>query len=140
LEALCENVSYVTEDMWMQLGLGKLMAYAPRSESGDNEACAAYLVDMYDTQILITGDMDRETEIRLCKTADLPDIECFVAGHHGSRDANSTTLLERTLPEVVIVSCSDRFGHPHEETLTRYAAIGAAVLRTDERGTITITR
>lgn len=62
------------------------------------------------------------------------------AGHHGSRTSNSETLLEYTQPEIILVSCSDRYGHPHSEALERFSAIGAAVLRTDQSGTITITR
>jgi competence protein ComEC len=38
----------------------------------------------------------------------------------------------------VIVSAGEdnKYGHPHEEVLERVADVGAAVLRTDELGTI----
>jgi competence protein ComEC len=41
----------------------------------------------------------------------------------------------------VIVSAGEgnNYGHPHEEVLERVAKIGAAVMRTDELGTIELT-
>ena len=43
-------------------------------------------------------------------------------------------------PQYVIVSAGEgnNYGHPHPELLERAADIGAAVLRTDELGTIEI--
>jgi competence protein ComEC len=42
------------------------------------------------------------------------------------------------LTQYVIVSAGEgnNYGHPHEEVLERVADVGAAVLRTDELGTI----
>lgn len=135
------EIRWITEDSRLQLETGGVLtAYAPRSGRDDNEACLAFWLSDSDTDLLITGDMDRLTEIQLVKTAALPDLDVLVAGHHGSRTSNSETLLEYTQPEIILVSCSDRYGHPHSEALERFSAIGAAVLRTDQSGTITITR
>ena len=43
-------------------------------------------------------------------------------------------------PQYVVISAEEgnNYGHPHEETLERVAKIGAAVLRTDELGTIEV--
>ncbi len=140
IETTGAEIQWITSDRQLHLGSSQLTAYAPRSQKGDNEACLAFLLQYNDTKILVTGDMDRMTEIRLCKTADLPDLDILVAGHHGSRDASSATLLEHAQPETIIISCSDRYGHPHAEALDRFAAVGAVVLRTDVRGTITVER
>ena len=138
LTATDTPITWITEDTQITLGEGCLTAYAPRAESGDNEASLAFLLTRGTQDVLVPGDMDRGSELRLCKTAALPDVEVFVAGHHGSRDSNSETLLRRTAPELVIVSASGRYGHPHAESLQRFAAIGAAVVRTDEYGTVSV--
>lgn len=132
----------VTEDTALLLGTGRLTLYAPRSLAGDNEACLAVLASFGEDDLLVTGDMSAGTELLLCKSADLPDVEILVAGHHGSRSASGEAFLARILPEVVIISCEagNRYGHPHAETLARFAALGSAVLRTDELGNLTIER
>ena len=91
--------------------------------------------------ILITGDLDSDGEAALLAQYDLPDLEVLVAGHHGSKYSTSARLLRQTTPEMVLISVGENsYGHPTQEVLNRIAAIGAAVLRTDESGDITITR
>ena len=80
-------------------------------------------------------------EAALLAQYDLPDLEVLVAGHHGSKYSTSARLLRQTSPELVLISVGENsYGHPSQEVLDRIAAIGAAVLRTDENGDITITR
>jgi competence protein ComEC len=38
---------------------------------------------------------------------------------------------------IVSAGAGNRYGHPHAETLGRFAAVGASVHRTDRTGTIT---
>jgi len=47
-------------------------------------------------------------------------------------------LLDRIKSHYFAISAGEknRSGHPHEETLERFDDVGAAVLRTDENGTI----
>lgn len=135
-------VTWVTSDVQLSLGAGTLQLYAPRSLEGDNESCLSVLASFEEEDILVTGDMGTETEFLLCKSAQLPDVEVFVAAHHGARDANGAYLLGRILPELVLISAGadNYYGHPHAETLERFAAIGSLVLRTDELGNLTIER
>jgi competence protein ComEC len=65
----------------------------------------------------------------------------YKAGHHGARSSSSASFLGAVQPKYVIVSAGEgnNYGHPHEEVLERVAKIGAAVLRTDELGTIELT-
>jgi competence protein ComEC len=43
-------------------------------------------------------------------------------------------------PQYVVISAGEgnNYGHPHQEVLERAADVGAAVLRTDELGTIEV--
>jgi competence protein ComEC len=60
-------------------------------------------------------------------------------GHHGSRSATSDVWLDELAPHEAVISVGrhNRYGHPTPEVLARLVAHGVAVLRTDERGTIT---
>ena len=72
---------------------------------------------------------------------ELPDLEVFVAGHHGSKYSTSELLLEVLRPELVLISVGENsYGHPADETINRILASGAEVRRTDEEGSIIIRR
>ena len=105
-----------------------------------NERGLSLLCTCEDFELLLTGDMDTETELRLVERVALPDIEVLIAGHHGSSGSNSARLLEQCAPETVIVSvgADNPYGHPAAETLARFAAAGAAVYRTDRNGDVDI--
>ncbi len=140
IEAHTTSQNYITEDARFSWDSSCIQVYTPLDPQTDNEACLSFLCSNGQTDLLVTGDMNYLTEVALCTRADLPALEFYVAGHHGSKNANSLTLLEQTHPTFVLVSSSDQYGHPHAQALDRFASVGAAVLRTDELGTITIKR
>ena len=80
------------------------------------------------------------TERKLLASYRLPDIEVLIAGHHGSKYATSTELLETARPEVGIISvgAGNRFGHPSAEALDRMTLAGMTLFRTDLHGNILI--
>lgn len=133
-------VHYITTTSQAAFGKGTLFLYAPvGSGSESNENCLAVLAQSGSWEALITGDMPTEAEERLLAREDLPDIEVLVAGHHGSKYSTGEALLERTRPEIAVISVGrNNFGHPTQEVLDRLSAIGAETYRTDENGTITL--
>ena len=71
----------------------------------------------------------------------LPADACLLkAGHHGSASASSQAFLEAVGPSAVIVTCraDSEDNLPNARVLERYRAMGAAVFRTDEHGTVTV--
>jgi competence protein ComEC len=90
--------------------------------------------------LLLTGDAEVEGEQAILQR-DLPmEALVFKAGHHGANNASNDFFLAAVQPQYIVVSAGagNRFGHPAEEMLQRASAIGATVLRTDERGTIEV--
>ena len=134
------ETDYITEKTVYSFGSGSLTLFPPPDRDADNASLSALMSDgEYD--ILITGDLDSDGEAALLAQYDLPDLEVLVAGHHGSKYSTSARLLRQTTPELVLICVGENsYGHPTQEVLNRIAAIGAAVLRTDESGDITITR
>jgi competence protein ComEC len=115
--------------------------FPPMAEEGTaNELGLTVLVSHKTLDVLITGDMEAEGERRLVETADLPDVEVLVAGHHGSNTSNTRELLETVRPELALISVgqNNKYGHPGWDALARLDEIGAKIYRTDLYGTIEV--
>lgn len=120
---------------------GSFTVFPPMADIGTaNELGLTVLASAGELDVLITGDMEREGELRLLETAALPDIEVLVAGHHGSDTSSTTQLLEAVKPELALISVglNNKYGHPSWNTLVRLDEIGADIYRTDLYGTIEI--
>lgn len=134
------DIVYVREDRALALGGAELQIFALVSDDSSNNASLSVLASCAEYDILVTGDMAQSAERRLLSAHELPDLELFVAGHHGAKTSTSRTLLELTAPDCVVISAGadNSFGHPAPETLDRIRQTGAAIYRTDVNGTITI--
>lgn len=141
--ALCEkhscNVELLySEDFNLCFGEAKISIYTPMGNASSNLAGLSVLCTAGEFDLLITGDMDAAIERRLIKYKPLPDIELLVVGHHGSKNACSTELLEHIQPEMAVISVGyNTYGHPADQTLARLVSANCAIYRTDLMGTLT---
>lgn len=96
---------------------------------GDGEA---------DWRVLLTGDAESDQLAAMAEAGDLGDVDVLKVGHHGSKASLSDEAASLLDPELALVSvgAQNRYGHPADEALARLEAVGAEVLRTDERGTV----
>lgn len=87
-------------------------------------------------RLLFMGDAPVSVERALLP--DLGPIEVLKVGHHGSLTSTSRELLDRTRPEVALVSAGrgNRYGHPEAAVLERLESAGAQIWRTDTEGSI----
>lgn len=88
--------------------------------------------------VLFTGDIETGTESRLVdEYGDELDADVYQAGHHGSSTSSSDELLGAVDPTVALVSSAydSQYGHPHEETLTRFDDHGIDTYWTGVHGT-----
>ena len=135
------EIVYVTTDLNLSFPEGGMTIYEPVSLYDDNAASLAVLFSAGEYDMLVTGDMDVYSEYDLLLSHDLPQVEVFVAGHHGSKFSSSRELLDVLRPQVVLISVGkNNYGHPSPEALERFAAAGATVYRTDESGDLIIRR
>ena len=88
--------------------------------------------------ILITGDRSTTGESFLLRTAQLPQLDALIVGHHGSANSTGEELLAATWPATAVISVGEgnRYGHPAQEVLDRLMAYGCTIRRTDLEGTI----
>ena len=135
-------VRLVREDTRFALAEDRTVSvFAPVTEAGTtNELGLTVLAAVGQTEVLITGDMEQEGELRLVESIPLPEVEILVAGHHGSETSTTPELLETVQPRLALISVGENnsYGHPSYDTLVRLNEAGAAIYRTDLYGTIEV--
>ena len=105
-----------------------------------NDTSLVLRIDYGSTSFLLTGDMESDAERDLVESGANLKADVLQVGHHGSSTSSSYIFLNAVLPEMGVISCgvNNKYGHPHEETLSILRDAGVDVYRTDLMGTITI--
>ena len=105
-----------------------------------NDTSIVLRIDYGATSFLLTGDMEADAERDLVASGANLKVDVLQVGHHGSSTSTSYVFLNAVLPEMGIISCgvNNKYGHPHEETLSILRDAKVDVYRTDLQGTITI--
>jgi competence protein ComEC len=111
----------------------ELLAAGPADDP--NARCIVLLARWRSFEMLLTGDAEAETV-----PIDPGPVEVLKVAHHGSADAGLGGLLDRTAPQLAVISVGEGnpFGHPDPSTLATLAAHHVPVLRTDLAGEVTI--
>jgi competence protein ComEC len=136
-----EQILYGADDLLLTWGNTKIRIFASQISGNDNENSLCVLFDTENCDILVTGDRDGFGERMLLRTAEIPEVDILVAGHHGAKSSTSAQLLTATMPKIVVISVGENhYGHPAQEVLDRIAAVGAALYRTDLHGNIILRR
>lgn len=79
--------------------------YYEHSSSDENNYSVCVLFSQGDKHFLFTGDLEEDGEARLVENNDLPEVELFKAGHHGSKTSSTDALLSVIRPKIVCVCC-----------------------------------
>ena len=113
-------------------------------KAGGNEPNANSIVlrlDYGDFSMLLMGDAEEQTELRLLSRDSDLTAKVIKIAHHGSKYATSEGLVKRVKPEAAVISTGawNRYGHPSQSVLTNLRDSGAKLYRTDLQGEITIT-
>jgi competence protein ComEC len=85
------------------------------------------------------GDLDIEGEQKIIKNYPNLNIDVIKVGHHGSKTSSSKEFLQKTTPQIALISVGEnnRFGHPHQEVLNRLNEKKITIYRTDMHGAVT---
>jgi competence protein ComEC len=111
-----------------------------RPSLSENNASLVLRVRYGERVFLLTGDIEREAESALIAAGDALNSDVVKVAHHGSRTSSSESFIAAARPSVAVVSVGNAspFGHPEQNVVARWRASGAQVLRTGQRGTVTI--
>ena len=124
-----------------QLGSATVTLLGPVAQYSDpNNTSLVLRIDYGSTSFLLTGDMEKTAETDLVNSGANLKADVLQVGHHGSSTSTGYAFLNAVLPEMGVISCgvNNKYGHPHEETLSILRDAGVDVYRTDLLGTITI--
>jgi len=147
-EGLGERVSRRCHDgaSWNWDGVQFEMLHPAQNNDGakkahDNDQSCVLRIGIGEHSVLLAGDIERNSEVRLLRQhADKLFTTLLVVPHHGSKSSSSYEFVAATLPDYAVFTAGyrNRFGHPREEVLQRYADSGAELLRSDEDGAILV--
>lgn len=128
----------VSEVMTIIFGKAKITLLPSKNQLSDNESGLCVLFQTENCDILITGDRSADGELELMEQIDLPKLEVLIVGHHGSKYSTCQELLDKTRPEIAIISVGqdNAYGHPTQEVLQRLKKSGCMIYRTDLNGQV----
>ncbi|HUO43590.1 MAG TPA: DNA internalization-related competence protein ComEC/Rec2 [Burkholderiales bacterium] len=91
--------------------------------------------------LLLPADIEAKSEREILEqygTRIASDV--LVAPHHGSRTSSTPAFIATVHPHVVVftVGYRNRFGHPKEEVVQRYAQTGSRIYRSDRDGAVIV--
>lgn len=111
------------------------------SWSANNGSCVLH-VSGTGWSLLLPGDIEAAAEADLLRRL-VPGrmkADVLLVPHHGSRTSSSPGFIRAVDPGLAIVSAGwrHRYGHPHDEILTRFQGQGARVLSTAMTGALEV--
>jgi competence protein ComEC len=113
----------------------RVLLEEPLAGSDPNRQALVLIARWRRLSVLLSADAEAEA-------VPLPPgpVDVLKVAHHGSDDAGLAELLERTRPELAVISVGEgnSYGHPTPATLATLAGHGVRVLRTDRDGTVEI--
>jgi competence protein ComEC len=117
-------------------------SYGKERISKNNRGCVLRIsISIGKEHILLAADIEKESELQLFEEhADKLPAGLLVVPHHGSKTSSTDTFVTAVQPgyAVFTVGYLNRFGHPKQEVVQRYAQSGAELLRSDEDGAILV--
>jgi competence protein ComEC len=112
----------------------ELLAAAVAGED-PNQSALVIEARWHDFTMLLTADAEAESV-----PLDPGPVDVLKVAHHGSDDAGLGSLLDRTQPQLAVISVGEDnpYGHPTRGTLSTLSSHRVPTLRTDEDGNIVI--
>lgn len=123
------------------IGEARFVIVAPnREDYGDNLNNASIGIKLVNGQnsFLMCGDAEKSAEKDIMNNGIDISAQVYKVSHHASNTATTDEFLDAVSPEYAVIECGEdnEYGHPHKETLKKFADRGIEVFRTDINGTI----
>jgi competence protein ComEC len=104
-----------------------------------NDTSVVARLSFFDNSFLFVGDISSKVEKKLFQEKNTLFSDVLKVGHHGSKYSTSDIFLENVKPKIAVISVGkNSYGHPTPEVLEILDKFGVEVLRTDQKGDITI--
>lgn len=111
-----------------------------RAAEARNNRSLVLLASYGETDILLTGDIERSGERALIDRLPASRGGVLKVAHHGSRTSTDPAVVARFRPALAVVSAGvdNGFHHPHPETLETLRRAHVTLLSTAEMGCLTV--
>ena len=109
--------------------------YYEHESADENNYSVCVMFNQGDKHFLFTGDLEEDGEERLAEFYDLPEVELFKAGHHGSKTSSTDALLSEIRPKIVCVCCCagyNQYNAAEENVFPTQAMIDRVSVYTDK--------
>ncbi len=108
--------------------------------NGGNPESVVGVLMINGVDIMMTGDIDEESERVMVNSGLVSDCDILKVAHHGSKTSSSSEFLSSVSPEVAVVSVAEYnvYGHPAPETMERLEKVEANVFLTSKNGAIIV--
>ena len=140
-KTILEGADCHTEESWRWKNVQfSFLAHLPNRFYKGNSASCVLQVDVGDNKILLTGDIEKNSEKALLING-LGHFDIIVAPHHGSLTSSTIEFVTETSPNIAIFSTgyANRWQFPKSEVVQRYSDIGADIQITHKQGAIIVT-
>jgi competence protein ComEC len=115
-------------------------AGAFQAKGDEANASVAFRLRMLGSDLLFTGDIERDAIDALVPSWTFGRVEVFLVTHHGSNYASTNELLDTVDPEYSVLSTGpNSHGHPGTYAIARLQASETTIYCTDRNGTLTLT-
>ena len=125
--------------MEFELGSCKVKLFTPKKDYDDlNNYSTLVKITDGENSFLITGDCETTEEKDILSQGYDVSAKVLKAGHHGSSTSSGVDFLNKVMPRYAVISCGkgNKYGHPHEETVTRLKKYASHLYVTADVGTI----
>jgi competence protein ComEC len=112
----------------------------PAAPAGRNDAGLVVRIELGLASFLLGSDIGAARERELVAAGAPLGATVLKVAHHGSRSSSTPEFLRAVSPAVAVISVGARnaYGHPDPAVLTRLAAAGARIYRTDHDGAVIV--
>lgn len=123
------------EMQWRTLRISMLAPEQIVAQARNQHTCVL-LIEGGQYQVLLTGDLDRKSELRYLSL--LPKVDIVQIAHHGSKTSTSQPFLQQIDAKIALISSGlgNRWRFPHSEVLERLAMQKMQILNTGWDGQI----
>lgn len=109
--------------------------------TSDNDMGCVLRIGTGRQHILLAADIEKRSERQLLdEHPDKLPATLLVVPHHGSGTSSTAAFVAAVHPEYAVFTAGylNRFGHPRQQVVQRYARIGAELLSSDRDGAILV--
>ncbi|WP_115405469.1 DNA internalization-related competence protein ComEC/Rec2 [Shewanella morhuae] len=120
-------------------GLNVNLLSPPQVQAGNNGSCVVRINDDWQS-LLLTGDIEKQTEAALLRSEYILQSEVLVAPHHGSKTSSTEAFIDAVAPKLVLFSAglANRYGLPKPIVVGRYQQRDIMHLTTGIEGQISV--